>query len=173
MGADASLRTYLATLPVPTFDDPAFVTAPPLAEATVAMVTTAALHHPDQGGFGPGDRSFRQLDQARRDLVLGHLSRELRPPGLAADLKVVYPVDRLDELAADGVIGAVSPVHLAFLGAQDETMSTIRLDRGPAAAAVPRDHGVDVAILPSDRCARAPCVRSHTSWRRTGSPPSR
>lgn len=147
MGADASLRTYLATLPVPTFDDLTFVTAPPLEDATVAIVTTAALHHPDQGGFGPGDQSFRQLDHVRRDVVLGHLSPNFDRSGMAADLNVVYPVDRLDELAADGVIGAVSPVHLAFLGAQDETMSTIRLDSGPAAAAVLRDHGVDVAIL--------------------------
>ena len=147
MGADAALRAHLATLPVPSFDEPASVTPRPLGEATVAVVTTAGLHHPEQQGFGPGEQSFRELEHGRRDLVLGHLSPNFDRAGLAADLNVVLPVDRLDELAAEAVIGGVSPVHLAFLGAQDETMATIRLDSGPAAAAVLRDHGVDVVLL--------------------------
>lgn len=145
--ADAALRAYLATLPVPTFDEPVFVDAPPLREATVAIVTTAALHHPDQAGFAHGDQSFRVLEHHRRDLVLGHVSPNFDRAGASADLNVVLPVDRLDELVRDGTIGASSPVHLSFLGAQDETMSTMRLDSGPAAAKVLRDHGVDVVVL--------------------------
>src|SRR4051794_12964831 len=130
MGADTVLQAYLASLPVPVFADPAFTTPPPLAEATVAVVTTAAFHHADQPGFAFGDQSFRVLDGAKDDLVLGHVSPNFDRTGMLADRNVVLPVDRLAELAAEGVIGAVAPVHMAFLGAQDETMSTIRQDSG-------------------------------------------
>jgi D-proline reductase (dithiol) PrdB len=148
MGPDDALASHLASLPVPAFDDPAFVQPPPLREATVAVVTTAALHHPDDRGFGPGEQSFRRIDPARRDeLVLGHLSPNFDRSGMLADRNVVLPLDRLDELAASGAIGRVSPLHLSFLGAQDETMSTIRLDSGQAAAAALVDVGTDVVLL--------------------------
>lgn len=148
MSPDQTLASHLASLPVPIFDDPAFVHPPPLSEATVAVVTTAALHHPGDSGFGPNEQSFRRIDPARRhDLVLGHLSSNFDRSGMLADRNVVLPLDRLDELAATGTIGRVSPLHLSFLGAQDETMSTIRLDTGPAAAAALIDAGTDVVLL--------------------------
>ena len=148
MGADESLAAHLASLPVPEFAERSFVTPPALSEATVAVVTTAALHHPDDVSFEPGEGSFRRIDSRRRDsLVLGHNSPNFDRSGMLADFNIVLPLDRLDEMAAAGVIGRVSPLHLAFLGSQDETMSTIRLDSGPAAAAALRDEGVDVAVL--------------------------
>ena len=62
---------------------------------------------------------------------------------------MVFPLDRLHELAAEGVIGSVAPRHLAFVGNNhhDETLTTIRLDSGPAAAALLREDGVDVVLL--------------------------
>ena len=146
--ADDQLRDLLGDIPVPEFETPAFTTPPPLEDATVAIVTTAGLHRPDQDGWGPrGDQSFRVLDAADRDLKLGHWSPNFDRAGLTADLNVAYPADRLEELAADGTIGGVGPHHVAFMGAQDETMATIRVDTGPAAAALLRDDGVDVVLL--------------------------
>ena len=148
MGADDTHASHLASLPVPAFGDPAFVIPPPLGAATVAVVTTAALHHPDDEGFVSRDPSFRRIDPDRRDeLVLGHVSPNFDRSGVLADTNVVLPLDRLDELAAQGVIGTVSPLHVSFLGAQDETMATIRLDSGPAAAAALVEAGVDVVLL--------------------------
>jgi D-proline reductase (dithiol) PrdB len=63
------------------------------------------------------------------------------------DLNVVYPIDRLQELAARGVIGGVAPRHISFAGNQPDDVATIRLDSGPAAAAALRLDGVDVVIL--------------------------
>jgi D-proline reductase (dithiol) PrdB len=34
-------------------------------------------------------------------------------------LKLVFPLDRLNELAADGVIGSVAQTHYSFMGATD------------------------------------------------------
>ena len=51
-------------------------------------------------------------------------------------------------MAADGAIGSVGPRHLSFAGNQEPgTLSTIVLDAGPAAAAMLREDGVDVALL--------------------------
>jgi D-proline reductase (dithiol) PrdB len=66
--------------------------------------------------------------------------------GFAVDVNVVFPVDRLEELAAAGRIGRVAPRHLAFAGNQFE-LTQIRLDSGPAAAKLLRDDGVDVVLL--------------------------
>ncbi len=141
------MRAAVDAVPVPDLGEAAFTLPPALADATVAIVTTAALHAPDEEGFRAGDQSFRMLPHDRRDLVLGHISPNFDRSGFAADLNVVYPLDRLDELVARGSIGAVAPRHLSFLGAQDDTMETIRLDSGPAAARALRHDGVDVVLL--------------------------
>ena len=37
--------------------------------------------------------------------------------GFQQDLNVVFPIDRLHELAAEGVIGSVADHHYSFMGA--------------------------------------------------------
>jgi D-proline reductase (dithiol) PrdB len=63
------------------------------------------------------------------------------------NVNVVWPVDRLQELAEEGVIGSVAPRHIAFAGNQDETMTSIRMDSGPQAAKLLHDDEVDLVIL--------------------------
>lgn len=147
MSGDATMRAFSSTLPCPTFDDPAFVTGVDLSTATVAIVTSAALHTPDDEPFGNADTGYRVIPRERRDLVLGHWSPNFDRSGITMDLNVVYPIDRLEELAAEGVIGAVAPRHFSFAGNQPDDVATIRYDTGPAAAAEARSDGVDVAIL--------------------------
>ena len=43
--------------------------------------------------------------------MLGHHSVNFDRGGFAADLNVVYPIDRLEEMAAGGVIGDVADNH--------------------------------------------------------------
>jgi D-proline reductase (dithiol) PrdB len=144
---DDAVRAGVASMPVWTPDVIA-TDAPPLRDATVAIVTTAGLRHDGVHVWQSGDESFVRLDGNRRDLSLTHASPNFDRTGFATDLNVVYPIDRLHELAADGVIGRVSDVHLSFMGAQgDHTLSTIRLDTGPQAATVLREAGVDVVLL--------------------------
>ena len=148
MSGDAAMRAHAATLPVPEFDSPAFTRlGTPLAEARVAIVTSAALHRPDDEQFTQGDTTYRALDRGDRDLVLGHWSPNFDRSGFQVDLNVVYPIDRLEELAADGVIGDVAPRHFAFAGNQPDTVSELRLDTGPACAAELGADDVDVVLL--------------------------
>lgn len=141
------MRDLSDSLPVPQFDTTAFTAPKPLAEATVAIVTTAAIHTMDDEGFSSFDTGFRLLDRERRDLALGHWSPNFDRSAFAADLDVVYPIDRLEELAAEGIIGRVAPRHVSFAGNQPDDVATVRLDSGPAAAEALRQDGVDVVLL--------------------------
>jgi len=142
------MRDYAAATPMPDMG-PLPWTAPskPLSQCRVAIVTTAALHTPEDPGFAPDDVSYRVLPADRRDLVLGHWSPNFDRSGFVADLDVVYPIDRLEELATAGLIGSVAAHHHAFAGNQEDTLTGIRLDSGPAVAARLRDDDVDVVLL--------------------------
>jgi D-proline reductase (dithiol) PrdB len=147
--AAAAIRDRVGDLPVPAFDHTPAVRAPELAAARVAIVTTAGLRTRGDVTLWPlSDGSFTVLPAPARDLQLAHFSPNFDRSGFAADLNVVYPADRLAEMAARGEIGSVGDHHVSFMGAQtDATFSTILLDTGPAAARVLLDDGVDVALL--------------------------
>ncbi len=143
---DSDVKAMTADLETPDFEVTAFTTPPPLAEATVAIVTSASLHHPDDDDFAPTDTGYRVLDGHRRDYVTGHWSPNFDAVGFALDLNTVFPVDRLDELAEQGVIGSVSDIHLSYAGNQFD-ISAVRMDSGPAGARFLKDHGVDVVLF--------------------------
>jgi hypothetical protein len=144
---DKGARAYAAGLPVPEFETTAMTVPPPLAEATVAIVTTAAIHHAGDDDFQFDDTGFRVIDQGRTDLVLGHWSPNFDRAGFLADPEVVLPMQRLQELADAGTIGRVAPRHLSFAGNQEDTVSRLRIDSGPAAGELLKGDGVDVVVL--------------------------
>jgi D-proline reductase (dithiol) PrdB len=145
--ADAEMRQAVADLPVPEFETTAFTSPPPLSEATVALVTTAGLMRPGEEWVPQeGDSGFKVFERDERDLVVGHQSTNFDRTGIAADRNVAYPIDRLEELAVEGVIGAVAPRHLSFTGPVMD-LTTLVIDSGPAAGALLRGDGVDVVLL--------------------------
>ena len=147
MSSDALIRKGADGLDVFDFGTTSATVAPPLSSARVAIVTTAGLRADGVGVWSDG-QGFVALDGAERRLTLAHASPNFDRSGLAADLNVVYPVDRLVELAAAGTIGSVATRHLSFMGAQpDHTLATLRLDTGPAAAELLKADGVDVVFL--------------------------
>jgi D-proline reductase (dithiol) PrdB len=146
MARDEMIRERVGSIPVPEIE-PACVEAPPLAEAKVAIVTTAGLRpFGDVTIWQPTDGSFTRLPRAARDVQLSHFSPNFDRSGIAADLNVVYPIDRLEELVAAGTIGDLADVHLSFMGAQFD-LATIINDTGPAAAQELIDQEVDVVLL--------------------------
>ena len=143
---DQQVKAMSADIETPTFETTAFTTPPPLSEATVAIVTSASLHHPDDDDFAPTDTGFRVLSADRRDYMMGHWSPNFDTTGFAMDTNVVFPIDRLRELADSGRIGSVSDLHLSYAGNQFE-LSEVRLDSGPAGAKLLVEAGVDVVLL--------------------------
>ena len=149
MTADAAIRARVGDVPVPIFDFTPATRSVPLRNARVAIVTTAGLRPIGHVSlWQPTDGSFTVLPADAHDVQLSHFSPNFDRTGFAADINVVYPIDRLNELAAAGEIGAVASRHLSFMGTQtDATFTTILLDTGPAAARVLREDGVDVVLL--------------------------
>lgn len=144
---DTMLRQHVATLPVPEFAETAWMPPPPLKDAKVAIVTSAALYPQGTDPFVAEDTSYRALDGDERKFVLGHWSPNFDRSAFAIDHNVVYPVDRLHELAAQGTISSVAPRHFAFAGNQPDDVATVRLDSGPACAAELKADGVNVVLL--------------------------
>lgn len=162
---ESAMRKYASSMPLPEFEETSFVDAKPLSDANVAIVTTAALHRESVPGFQIGDSDFHYetLPSHVRDLKLGHHSVNFDRGGFAADLNVVYPIDRLQELAADGVIGGVAKNHYAFAGNQSETVSEIRLDSGPHCAKKMLEENVDIVLITGTcpLCPRTVCTLAH------------
>ena len=144
---DQAMRNFVANLPVPEFAETPFTPPPPLENARVAIVTSAALYREGDDPFAAQDIHFETIPDSARDLKLGHFSPNFDRAGFAADLNVVHPVDRLHELAERGAIGSVADFHYAFAGNQPDTVSEVRLDTGPACAQELLADGVDVVVL--------------------------
>jgi D-proline reductase (dithiol) PrdB len=94
----------------------------PLAEARVAVVTTAAYYGPDQPPFDTsirgGDYSYRSipLDTDLTTLRIAHRSDAFDMRGIASDKNLALPLDRLKALVEEGVIGSLAPRHFSFMG---------------------------------------------------------
>lgn len=148
MQVDRETRAFAESLPVLEPASTPCTLPKPLAEARVAIVTTAGLRADEKLHWRAGDEGFQVLPGDARDLRLAHLAPNFDRSGYLADPNVVFPVDRLRELVERGVIASVADEHYSFMGGQrDHLLSTMRLDTGPAVARALRDDGVDVVLL--------------------------
>ena len=146
--SDEQLRTTLGGLKSFAFDDVPWTTPKPLHESRVAIVTTAGLRVENNADWNAGDQGFTQIPHDAENLTLAHYSPNFDRVGWVLDKNVVFPIDRLYELAEDGIIGSVAKTHISFMGAQpDHTLETIRLDSGPAAAKLLKDDEVDLVLF--------------------------
>jgi D-proline reductase (dithiol) PrdB len=124
----------------------------PLADAKVALVTTAGLVMPGQQPFDDdvkgGDVSFRVIpgDANVASLIDTHRSEAFDHSGIRSDPNLAFPLDRLHELARDGRIGSVSERHLSFMGSITAPGRLVH-ETAPAAAQLLVEDGVDVALL--------------------------
>ena len=133
---------------LPEFGETKCVAGPPISDRRVAIVTTAGLHRRQDKAFALGVGEYRIIpnDTDMNDLIMSHISNNFDRTGFQQDLNVVFPIDRLQELADRKVIGKVSDQHLSYAGNQFD-LSSIRLDSGPAGAQFLKEQGVDVVLL--------------------------
>ena len=110
---------HLRRVECPTYDDTPALAGKPLAERRVVLVSTAGLHARGDRPFRPGDGSYRVIgsDTPAKDLVMSHISVNFDRTGFQQDLNVVFPIDRLRELVADGSVGSMAAMHYSFMGA--------------------------------------------------------
>ncbi len=91
-----------------------------LSRATVAIISAGGVHRKDQDPFNIadelGDLTFRVIggDVQASDLMVTH--HHYDHSDADRDINVVFPIERLRELAAEGFIGAVAREHVGYMG---------------------------------------------------------
>ncbi len=124
----------------------------PLSECTVAIVTTAGLHLRQDKPFNRdhpgGESTYRVLpgDTNNTDIVQSHFSIGFDRTAIYRDINITYPIDRLGELAARGVIGRLAPNNYSFMGALRDC-TAIAQQTGPEVAQRLRSESVDLVLL--------------------------
>ena len=103
----------------PAFEGEPWVAGLPLAERRVAIVTTAGLHRAGERNFDLRDTGYRVIpgDIEGADLLMSHASVNFDRTGFQQDVNVVFPIDRLRELAAAGAVGSLAGFHYSVMGA--------------------------------------------------------
>jgi D-proline reductase (dithiol) PrdB len=124
----------------------------PLADCRVALVSSAGLVAPGQEPFDPkikgGDWSWRSIPDGIdiQSLTEHHQSEAFDHSGIEADRNMGMPIDRLRELAADGVIGSAAPRHISIMGSIIAPGRFIRTTVPEIVGALTADE-VDVALM--------------------------
>ncbi len=132
-----------ATIPSPVWTP----VAKPLSEMKVALVTGTGVHLESDERFDlTTDSSFRIIpqDASAADLTVSHGGYD--NSDVLADINSMFPLDRLEELADEGLIAGVAPRHVGFMGGGGD-LKKLADETGPAIAAILRNDEVDAAIL--------------------------
>ncbi|HAL47018.1 MAG: selenoprotein B glycine/betaine/sarcosine/D-proline reductase [Chloroflexi bacterium] len=147
------VRTSLLGIECPVFDGRPWVEGPPVSQRRVAIISTAGLHLRGDRLFNlssgdaksiPGEYRVIPGDTEANDLVMSHVSTNYDRTGFQQDWNVVFPLDRLRELARDGAIGSVADFHYSFMGAN--TPAQMEAAARTLAGLLKRDN-VDAALL--------------------------
>ena len=121
----------------------------PLSECRLAFVSTAGVQPKGTVPFDTvhpvGDYSIRRVPSASR---VGDLEiHQLKYPtaGANRDINVIFPIERLQELAAEGVIGGLTEYFVSFIG---YNMDPERLERTLAEdiATAVSEEGADILL---------------------------
>ena len=122
-----------------------------LSEARLTLISSCGVHSKSDRPLDVchpfGDFRFRRVPSSARhgDLII----HQLKYPHDDADLdiNVVFPIERLQELAADGVLGGLTRNFFSFIG---YNMDPERFERTVAAGiadAVAMEEQADAALL--------------------------
>ena len=131
---------------------PGAVLTKPLSQARIALVTTAGFYLPDQQPF---DQSFRHDDCSYREILwgtptnsleIGQSSDAFDHSGIEADRNLTLPLDRLQEMIDDGIIGQSAPRHFSIMGSIIAPAKLIS-DSGPEIARKLQEDGAEGVLL--------------------------
>jgi D-proline reductase (dithiol) PrdB len=134
----------------PSFETQPWVKGPPLNKRRVAIITTAGLHgRHDRPFLMDPDDYYRVIpgDAQANDLIMSHLSSGMDRTGYQRDWNVVFPLDRLREMAEEGIIGSVADFHYSYnsIRAQVDDTGPIR----EVASLLKKDKVNAVMLFPS------------------------
>jgi D-proline reductase (dithiol) PrdB len=110
-------RKRLLSFKCPTFETRPWSSGPPLRERRVAIVSTAGLVGRQDRPFQRDPDDFYRVipgDVQANDLVMSHMATSFDRTGFQRDWNVVFPLDRLREMEAEGIIGSLGDFHYSY-----------------------------------------------------------
>jgi D-proline reductase (dithiol) PrdB len=143
----AGEREMLKKLPLPQFDETPFVKLDkPLSECRVSLLSTAAIQKRDDKLFWRGAVDYRVIpgDVDHGEIIMSHSSVNFDRSGFQRDLNVCFPLERLHELAEQGVIGSVGAFHYSVIGGSEPEKLE---DSAREIARMLKQDGVDILFL--------------------------
>ena len=160
------LRTNLAKILCSSFGTTPFNTGPPLRQRKIAIISSAALVRRGQQPFHFGSSEVRAVSAAwpASDILMTHVSISYDRSGFQRDINTIYPIDRLRELAAEGVIGAIADTNYSVLGATDPMLDPTATEKSVnQIAGHLNQEGVDTVLLcpVCPACTRAVSALGH------------
>jgi D-proline reductase (dithiol) PrdB len=131
----------------PIFENESWLPGVRLKDAKIALITSSGIHRRDDVAFRPGEQGFRLIpaDVDFADMTQSHVSANFDRSAYQQDPNIVFPLERLREMAAAGEIGAVADWHYSIMGAQPDipSLEPIGLEIGR----LMKEEGVDAALL--------------------------
>jgi D-proline reductase (dithiol) PrdB len=122
----------------------------PLKESKVALIGTGGIYiKAEHEPFNTdGDTSFRVIPSSTPAERLGISHTHYDTTGAETDPNVVFPIDRLREMAAAGTIGSVAETAYGFMGyiVRDD-VETLLNETAPEVAGRIVADGADAAII--------------------------
>ena len=118
-----------------------------LSEMTIALATAAGVHKKTDERFNfAGDFTFRTIEDTTpsSELMVSHGGYD--NGDVNKDINCMFPIDRIHELAKDGVIKAIAPVHIGFMGGGGN-QEKFKNETGPEIARILKEEGVDGVLL--------------------------
>lgn len=150
-------KDYIRSRILPDFDwvhyaDPSSINPlrRPIHQARIAMVTTCGVHRREDQPFDlkskTGDPTYREIpnDVSFSHLRLSHVGYNTRR--VSEDINCVFPLERLRELQAEGVLGSLNHRHFSFMG-YIPIVDQLLGESGPEVAQKLLADGVDLVLL--------------------------
>ena len=117
----------------------------PVAKTRLAVISSGGFYLPDQPPFAERDVSYRRIPKTTRLADLRIYHHGYRDDDADRDPNCVFPLDRLRELEAEGVIGELVDPAFSFVMTYAWTREVS--ERGPRLAAELRELGAEAAFL--------------------------
>ncbi len=161
--AHAYLSEQTISALCPDFPDSPFTPLQkPLHKATLALFTSGAVYCDDQAPYYPASLTYEQaIKDARRALEripslrvipadtrpehlrVGHIAYDIR--AAQKDINVIFPLPLFQELAQEGVIGALASRNYSYHGLTN--IPRLIKESAPQWAQMLKDDGVDAVFL--------------------------
>jgi D-proline reductase (dithiol) PrdB len=122
----------------------------PLDRCRVAMLTSGGVSRRDAKPFDAQARNDLRVDSIERDTPAEFFAIHddyYNHADADRDINCLFPIERLRELATEGVIGEIAPHHYSGFMGRIYTRTAVLNEASPALARRLRDEGVDAFVL--------------------------